>query len=117
MLNLDSDHAAPHVLSELPVVADLVRPGCYLIVEDTAMRSPLGERLLPGPAEALEEWMTQGRPFRDRTDAGEVPLTAVRIALRLRSRAPSVPVRGSGRRPPVSASESEVLHPPGRAAR
>jgi cephalosporin hydroxylase len=63
MLNLDSDHAAAHVLSELRLLADVVTPGCYLIVEDTAIGRPLGKHLLPGPAEALEEWMAEGRPF------------------------------------------------------
>ena len=57
MLNLDSDHAAAHVLSELRLLADLVSPGCYLIVEDTAIGKPLGKHLLPGPEEALEEWL------------------------------------------------------------
>ena len=63
MLNLDSDHAATHVLSELRLLAGLVSPGCYLIVEDTAIGRPLGKHLLPGPAEALEEWMAKGQPF------------------------------------------------------
>lgn len=63
MLNLDSDHSAAHVLQELRMLADLVSPGCYLIVEDTAIGRPLGTHLLPGPAEALEEWLGQGQPF------------------------------------------------------
>jgi cephalosporin hydroxylase len=63
MLNLDSDHAAAHVHQELRLLADLVSPGCYLIVEDTAIGRPLGKHLLPGPAEALEEWMAEGQPF------------------------------------------------------
>jgi cephalosporin hydroxylase len=63
MLNLDSDHAAAHVRQELRELPDLVSPGCYLIVEDTAIGKPLGKHLLPGPAEALEEWMAEGQPF------------------------------------------------------
>jgi cephalosporin hydroxylase len=63
MLNLDSDHAAAHVLQELRLLADLVTPGCYMIVEDTAIGKPLGKHLLPGPAEALEEWLAEGQPF------------------------------------------------------
>ena len=43
--------------------ADLVTPGCYLVVEDTAIGKPLGKHLLPGPAEALEEWLADGQPF------------------------------------------------------
>jgi cephalosporin hydroxylase len=63
MLNLDSDHAAAHVLQELRLLASLVTPGCYLVVEDTAIGRPLGKQLLPGPAEALEEWLAEGQPF------------------------------------------------------
>lgn len=63
MINLDSDHSAAHVLRELQLLADLVSPGCYLIVEDTAIGKPLGKHLLPGPAEALEEWLAEGQPF------------------------------------------------------
>jgi cephalosporin hydroxylase len=63
MVNLDSDHAAAHVLRELRLLAVIVSPGCYLIVEDTAIGRPLGKHLLPGPAEALEEWLAAGQPF------------------------------------------------------
>ena len=63
MVNLDSDHAAAHVLRELQLLAGMVTPGCYLIVEDTAIGRPLGKHLLPGPAEALEEWLAEGQPF------------------------------------------------------
>ena len=63
MVNLDSDHAAAHVLGELRQLADLVSPGCYLVVEDTAIGRPLAKHLLPGPAEALEEWLGEGQPF------------------------------------------------------
>ena len=73
MLNLDSDHAATHVLSELRLLAGLVSPGCYLIVEDTAIGRPLGKHLYQGPAEALEEWMAKGQPFEVDPLAGEVP--------------------------------------------
>ena len=63
MVNLDSDHKAEHVHQELCMLADLVTPGCYLVVEDTAIGKPLGKHLLPGPAEALEEWLADGQPF------------------------------------------------------
>jgi cephalosporin hydroxylase len=63
MVVLDSDHSAAHVLEELKSLAPLVAPGCYLIVEDTAIGRPLGKELLPGPAEALEEWLAEGQPF------------------------------------------------------
>jgi cephalosporin hydroxylase len=63
MVDLDSDHAAAHVLEELRSLAPLVSPGCYLVVEDTGIGRPLGKHLLPGPAEALEEWLADGQPF------------------------------------------------------
>lgn len=63
MVVLDSDHSAAHVLAELESLAPLVAPGCYLIVEDTAIGRPLGKELLPGPAEALAEWLAAGQPF------------------------------------------------------
>jgi cephalosporin hydroxylase len=45
---LDSDHSREHVLNEMRLYANLVDVGSYLIVEDTNM---------PGPAEAVEEFM------------------------------------------------------------
>jgi cephalosporin hydroxylase len=63
MVVLDSDHSAPHVVEELQSLGPLVSPGCYLIVEDTAIGRPLGKELLPGPAEALAEWLAHGQPF------------------------------------------------------
>jgi len=63
MVILDSDHSAPHVLEELRSLAPLVASGCYLIVEDTSIGRPLGKELLPGPAEALAEWLEEGQPF------------------------------------------------------
>lgn len=54
MVVLDSDHSKQTVLDELRVYAPMVTPGCYLIVEDTA---------LGGPQEALDEWLP-GQPFR-----------------------------------------------------
>jgi cephalosporin hydroxylase len=76
MLNLDSDHAAAHVLQELRLLADVVSPGCYLIVEDTAIGRPLGKHLLPGPAEALERWLAEGQPFEVDSSREKFLLTA-----------------------------------------
>jgi len=64
MVVLDSDHSRDHVLAELAVYAPLVSPGCYLVVED----SNIGEirpELMPGPLQAIVEFLTQ-------TDAFEV---------------------------------------------
>lgn len=55
MVVLDSDHSRETVLTELGLYAPLVTPGCYLIVEDTA---------LGGPAEALAEWLPEHPEFR-----------------------------------------------------
>ena len=63
MVILDSDHSAAHVLEELRALASVVTPGCYLVVEDTAIGRPLGKEMLPGPAEALEQWLAEGQPF------------------------------------------------------
>ncbi len=34
MVSLDSDHHAPHVLAEIGYYAEMVTPGCHLVVED-----------------------------------------------------------------------------------
>lgn len=42
---LDSDHSAPHVIAEIDAYADMVRPGGYMVVEDTLLRHmPASER-------------------------------------------------------------------------
>jgi cephalosporin hydroxylase len=56
MVILDSDHQRGHVAEELRLWADLVSPGHYLVVEDTA----LGTQYLPGwggSLAAVEEWL------------------------------------------------------------
>jgi cephalosporin hydroxylase len=56
MLILDSDHKEAHVAEELRLWSEVVSPGCYLVVEDTA----LGTEYLPGwggSLAAVEEWL------------------------------------------------------------
>ncbi|MCL7458165.1 CmcI family methyltransferase [Micromonospora echinofusca] len=71
MVILDSDHSKRHVLAELEAYADLVTPGCYLIVQDTNLSGhPVqagpwepGD----GPWEALEEFLPDQRFEVDRS--------------------------------------------------
>ena len=68
MLILDSDHQQAHVAEELRTWSDLVSPGCYLVVEDTA----LGTQYLPGwggSLAALEEWLPGHPEFQARSRA------------------------------------------------
>lgn len=65
MVVLDSDHHKQTVLAELEAYGELVSPGCYLIVEDTAFgRTVHPEYAGDGPADALEEWLPDHPDFR-----------------------------------------------------
>ena len=68
MLVLDSNHTEAHVLAELEGYADLVSPGCYCIVFDTAI-------------ENMPEGFYTDRPW----GRGDNPLTAVHKFLAKRS--------------------------------
>jgi len=63
MVILDSDHSKQHVLKELELYASLVTPGNYLIVEDTCISESIFPEKLPGPAEALAEWLPKHPEF------------------------------------------------------
>jgi cephalosporin hydroxylase len=53
---LDSDHHGPHVLTEMLMYSDLVRPGGYMIVEDTIVRHTRPD-YDSNPADAVEDFM------------------------------------------------------------
>ena len=59
---LDSDHSQAHVGAELAVYAELVRVGCYLIVEDSNI-GQIRKDLLPGPLEAIEAFLARTDRF------------------------------------------------------
>jgi cephalosporin hydroxylase len=62
MVDLDADHSSSHVLGELQLLAPLVSPGCYLVVEDTWFGTEV-VRDHSGPATAIEDWLAAGQPF------------------------------------------------------
>ena len=76
MVILDSDHAKQHVLRELELYSELVTSRQYLIVEDSNIHGhPVRDDLPPGPAEALEAWVTKQDDFRQDRDCERFLMT------------------------------------------
>lgn len=64
MVILDSDHTTPHVYRELVAYAPLIRPGGYLIVEDTNVNgNPVLAEHGPGPREAVALFLARHPEF------------------------------------------------------
>jgi cephalosporin hydroxylase len=82
MVILDSEHLKAHVLKELDIYAPLVAPGCYLILEDTFLHTygfdvtdKQGNKLYPGPMEALREWLPKHPEFEKDVSRNKFYLT------------------------------------------
>jgi len=64
MIVVDSDHHVEHVCEELLAYCPLVKPGDYLIVEDTNVNGhPTFATFGPGPMEAVERFLAQDNAF------------------------------------------------------
>jgi cephalosporin hydroxylase len=64
MIILDSDHHADHVYRELVTYSSMVRPGGYLIVEDTNVNGhPAFPNFGPGPMEAADRFLKEDGGF------------------------------------------------------
>ncbi len=66
---LDSNHTKEHVLKEMELYARFVKPGFYLIVEDTEFGGPhYFPDAYPGPGEAVKDFLPRHPEFVVDTD-------------------------------------------------
>lgn len=76
MVILDSDHSERHVARELELLAPLVKPGGYLIVEDTNINGhPTYPEFGPGPYEAVEKFLAGNPAFEVDTEREKFMMT------------------------------------------
>ena len=67
---LDSDHTKPHVLQELNIYQQFVKPGSYMVVFDTISSDLARMGIAPeqffdnGPAEAITEFLQKNKKFK-----------------------------------------------------
>ena len=64
MFIFDDDHHKDHVLEEMEMYAELVSPGCFMIVEDTNINgNPVYPEYGPGPKEAVLDFVNKHPEF------------------------------------------------------
>ena len=70
MVVLDSDHSAAHVAAEIKLYAQLVSPGCHLVVEDGILTWMNNKWFQGSPLDAVEELLVPDPAF-ERDEATE----------------------------------------------
>jgi cephalosporin hydroxylase len=64
MVVLDSDHSREHVLNELNLYKEFIKPDGYIVVEDTNINGhPVKPKFGPGPMEAVNEFLNNSNDF------------------------------------------------------
>jgi cephalosporin hydroxylase len=66
LVSLDSDHSMEHVRAELSAYREVVKPGNFLVVEDTNLNGhPVNPGTGAGPWEALRDFLASGADFSE----------------------------------------------------